>query len=166
MVRGTFSPARAWRLSVGPASTRTLGTTIEDQRGASNIECQMQLRRSGCCQGNTLHPAACVGARRQRTEVPGCSQGSRTPWLPVQVRHDAEDGQAGPHRMYVTPRRRGAEAPRQARVSSGRRPQSGPCYLLRHAPAARMEVCATVRTPSSKPMQPCHARTVHKALWA
>ncbi len=25
MVRGTFSPARAWRLAVGPASTRTLG---------------------------------------------------------------------------------------------------------------------------------------------
>ena len=27
MVRGTFSPARAWRLAVGPASTRTLGPT-------------------------------------------------------------------------------------------------------------------------------------------
>ena len=27
MVRGTFSPARAWRLAVGPASTRTLGRT-------------------------------------------------------------------------------------------------------------------------------------------
>jgi len=25
VVRGTFSPARAWRLAVGPASTRTLG---------------------------------------------------------------------------------------------------------------------------------------------
>ena len=28
MVRGTFSPARAWRLTVGPASTRTLGVRI------------------------------------------------------------------------------------------------------------------------------------------
>ena len=27
MVRGTFSPARAWRRTVGPASTRTLGRT-------------------------------------------------------------------------------------------------------------------------------------------
>ena len=27
MVRGTFSPARAWRLAVGPDSTRTLGVT-------------------------------------------------------------------------------------------------------------------------------------------
>ena len=29
MVRGTFSPARAWRPAVGPASTQTLGLIIE-----------------------------------------------------------------------------------------------------------------------------------------
>ena len=77
-----------------------------------------------------------------------------------------EYGQAGSRRMYATPRRRGAEAPRQAQVSSWHRQQSGPCCLLRRAPAARMQVCPTVRTPSSKPMQPCHARTVHKPLGA
>ena len=29
MVRGTFSPARAWWLAAGPASTRTFGTTFK-----------------------------------------------------------------------------------------------------------------------------------------
>ena len=39
MVRGTFSPARAWRPAVGPASTRTLGRTktfIVREIGISN----------------------------------------------------------------------------------------------------------------------------------
>ena len=35
MVRGTFSPARAWRLAFGPASTRTLGSVA--MRYSSNV---------------------------------------------------------------------------------------------------------------------------------
>ena len=37
MVRGTFSPARAWRLAVGPASTRTLGSAMQTMRRPSKI---------------------------------------------------------------------------------------------------------------------------------
>ena len=110
--------------------------------------------------------ATSIGLRRQRTEVSGYSQGSRTPWLLVQVRRCTEDGQAGSRRVCATQGRRGAKAPRQAQVLSGHRRQSGSCYLLRCAPAARMQVCATVGTPSSKPMQSCQVRTVLKPLGA
>ena len=42
MVRGTFSPARAWRLAVGPASTRTLGRALSLRCGSQQ---EVRLRR-------------------------------------------------------------------------------------------------------------------------
>jgi len=38
VVRGTFSPARAWRLAVDPASTRTLGLTETLPRMSSHLD--------------------------------------------------------------------------------------------------------------------------------
>ena len=44
MVRFTFSPARAWRLAVGPASTRTLGCAKQAVRCASSVSaCRREL---------------------------------------------------------------------------------------------------------------------------
>ena len=40
MVRCTFSPTRAWRLAVGPASTRTLGVTEQMSPPASTVKYQ------------------------------------------------------------------------------------------------------------------------------
>ena len=68
MVRGTFSPARAWWLAVGPASTRTLGPTpdtISPFRAIHHIEDAVQHRvmRTRVC---THPPGTPLGRARVR----------------------------------------------------------------------------------------------------
>ena len=50
MVRGTFSPARAWRLAVGPTSTRTLGSVRQAMRRLNKV--------SACRRELNIHEAA------------------------------------------------------------------------------------------------------------
>ena len=51
MVRGTFSPARAWRPTVGPASTQTLGFARSTLRQTNRLrECKCQCPREAFSQ--------------------------------------------------------------------------------------------------------------------
>ena len=66
MVRGTFSPARAWRLAVGPASTRTLGIREQPLLFSTSMNTTNTLLVS--IFGLSL--AACAGTKIGETSAP------------------------------------------------------------------------------------------------
>ena len=88
MVRGTFSPARAWRLAVGPASTRTLGCTqtmtvplpvVRGLRDCGTAQsCQLSAAQEHCGwtrragSDDQLGHAQLPRRQRQRVEAAAC----------------------------------------------------------------------------------------------
>ena len=69
MVRGTFSPARAWRLAVGPASTRTLGlaaTTVQYASRVSACRRELNSHNGEAAKASTRDIDANVETRRKR----------------------------------------------------------------------------------------------------
>ena len=93
MVRCTFSPTRAWRLAVGPASTRTLGIRKSAVQCASRkCACRRELnshdtRPSHECPHRTV--ARGVGVQSTHmNQQPDFSQGRRER-RPVQTHEDA-----------------------------------------------------------------------------
>ena len=69
MVRGTFSPARAWRLAVGPASTRTLGVKVH-LPGASPRSALHTLRQRRKMRRCELSPRP----KFSSATLPGCGK--------------------------------------------------------------------------------------------
>jgi len=65
VVRCTFSPVRAWRLAVGPASTRTLGLATE------SVQCSSRI--SACRRELNSHEAAADSEEAGRRATPRCA---------------------------------------------------------------------------------------------
>ena len=84
MVRSTFSPARAWRLTVGPASTRTLGRTqavpSQPQRCIKQGPARAPSRR---LQARARLPAAPKPTSWSGAETLRAKNGATSPRLPA-----------------------------------------------------------------------------------
>ena len=113
--------------------------------------------------------AASVGLRRRAKAAHGSTglfarQSYSMVTCPSSARRRRRSSGPPPHVRHAKTARRRSAPPNPGFVEAPA--ASGPCCLLRSAPAARMRVCATVRTLSSKPMQSCQARTVLKQFRA
>ena len=136
VVRGTFSLARAWRLAVGPASTRTLGLATTTVQHASRVSaCRRELNSH-----NTAKPPRQSLAAWMRTSRP--------------------EGKAQPHPQFQASfwsglnlqlQRRGATAPHRAVQLRG---SIGLQSVRRAAAASIGAITLPVRCGGSKTLLP------------